>query len=643
MFELFRSRDKAVRYLLTALLCMVALSMITYLIPGGGSSSSNSPDPVIAEVGGEPITYREVMVGLQGAMRDKTFPPEMVQNYVPEFVNQMISERAMAYQAKSMGFIITDEDLAESIRAMLPQVFQGGQLNADAYRGFLQQQGYTVADFEANVRKQMMLTRLRNLALEGMIVTPNEVEEEFRRRKESAKVDYFVFSPEKFRPQVSVSAAEVQTYFNANRAQFKRSERRNVDLMVVDAAKVAVGFQVTEADARAAYDGAKERFRTPDRVKVRHILLMTTSKKPEELPAIENKAKDLLKQIKSGADFAELAKKNSEDPGSAAKGGEYDWIVRGQTVANFERAAFTMKPKEISDIVKTEYGLHIIQTLEKEDAHLRPFDDVKAQLIEERKKNGLQERVQLNAEQLHAALVKSPDQAAQLAQKFSATYYPANAVGAGEPLPEIGVNAEMGESISSLQKNGVSPVVNAPGGKLAVAVLTSITPPRPSELNEVEASIRERLAIDKSTALALEKLKEVTAQIPSAGGDLKKLAALAKADVKTTPEFRRDGAVEGIGSAIYLVDAFSKPIGTVIGPITVMGQTVVAKVAAQVAADMSQLPPERDAIITSIKQRKSRIRQDLFQDGVVANLIKTGKIKINKDAVNKVKAAFRSS
>ena len=642
MFELFRSRDKAVRYLLTALLMMVALSMVTYLIPGGGSGASNTPDPVVAEVGGEPITYREVLTGLQGAMRNKTFPPEMVQNYIPEFVNQMISERALAYQAKSMGFIITDQDLADSIRAMLPQVFPNGQVNADLYRGFLQQQGYTVPDFEANVRKQMMLTRLRNLALEGMIVTPQEVELEYRRRKESAKVDYFTFAPDKFRGQVTISPADVQAYFAANRAQFKQVERRSVDLMVIDEAKIAAGFQVTDSDLRAAYDGAKDRFRTPDRVNVRHILLMTTNKKPEEIPAIENKAKDLLKQIKAGADFAELAKKNSEDPGSAPKGGEYGWMVKGQTVANFERAAFALKPKEISDVVKTEYGFHIIQTMEKEDARLRPFDDVKAQLLAERKKNGLQEKVQLAADQLRAALLKNPDQAAQLASKFNANYYPVKNVGPSDPLQEIGVNREMEEAIMTLAKNGVTPIIAAPGNKLAMAVLTGITPPRPSELNEVEGQIKERLMGDRSTAMAMDKLKEVQAQVGSSGGDLKKLAALVKAEVKTTPEFRRDGAVEGLGSATYFTDAFTKPIGTVIGPVTVMGQTVVAKVVAQAAADMTQLAGERDGIVSGIKARKARLRQDLFEDGLVSNLIKSGKVKINQDAINKVKAAFRT-
>ena len=100
--------------------------------------------------------------------------------------------------------------------------------------------------------------------------------------------------------------------------------------------------------------------------------------------------------------------------------------------------------------------------------------------------------------------------------------------------------------------------------------------------------------------------------------------------------------MEGLGSATYFTDAFTKPIGTVIGPVTVMGQSVVAKVVAQAAADMTQLAGERDGIVSGIKARKARLRQDLFEDGLVSNLIKSGKVKINQDAINKVKAAFRT-
>ena len=644
MFEFFRSRDKSVRYLLTALLAMVALSMVTYLIPGGpgGGGGNNPGDQKVAEVCGETITTREVIVGIQNATRNKQFPPEMIQNYIPELINQMITERALACQSGKMGFHISDEDLAENIRTMLPNLFQGGQANTADYERFLSQNGLTIPEFESNVRKQMLLTRLRNVTLEGVIVTPQEVEAEYRRRKESAKVEYFAFNEDKFRAQVNVSGEEVQSYFGKNRLLFKQPERRSFDLLVLDQDKVAATYQVSDADLQNAYSSQKERFRTPERLRIRHILLKTTDKKPDEVTKIETKMKDLLKQIKGGADFGDLAKKNSDDTGSAVKGGELDWVTRGQTVKNFESTAFALKPNELSDVIKTEYGFHILQLLEKQDARLRPFDEVKAQLLEERKKNGVVEKLQASADQLRTALTKTPADAAQLAQKFGASYYQVKDAGAGDPLQEIGLNKEMSDAVTALQKGGVTSVVAAPGNKLAVAVLTGITPTRPSELAEAEGQIRGNLIGEKARQLAQDKSKELQNQIATAGGDLKKLAALVGADVKTTPDFQRDGAVEGVGSATYLADAFTKPIGTIIGPVTVMGQTVVAKVAGQIPADLGLLGAEREGIVQALKSRKARSRQDLFEDGLVSELTRQGKVKIDKDMITRIRKDFRT-
>lgn len=643
MFEFFRSRDTSVRYLLTAMLIMVALSMVTYLIPGGpGSGSSGATEQQVAVICGETVTLREVAAGIQNAMRNKQFPPEMVQNYIPEYVNQMITERAMACQSGNMGFKISDEDLAETIRGMLPNLFPGGQVNVDVYTQFLQQQGLTVAEFEKNVRKQMLLTRLRNVAMEGVIVTPQEVEAEYRRRKESAKLDYFSFNEDKFRAQATVSSEEVQAYFAKNRLLFKQPERRSFDMLVFDQGRFAATYQVTEGEVLQAYNQSKDsRFRTPERLHIRHILLKTADKKPEEATAIENKAKDLLKQIKGGADFAELAKKNSEDPGSAVKGGDLDFISRGQTVKNFENTAFALKPNEISGVIKTEYGFHILQLLEKQEARLRPFEEVKAQLLEERKKQGVVEKLQSTADQLRAALLKTPGDAAQLAQKSGANYYQVKDALPGDPLQEIGMNKEMGDSVTALQKGGVTGIVTAPGNKLAIATLTGITPSRPSELNEVEAQIRTTLTTDKARQLAQEKTKEVQNQVGSAGGDLRKLAALAGADVKSTPDFQREGAVEGLGSANYFADAFSKPIGTIIGPVSVMGQTIVAKITGQTPADLGGLAAEREAIVTALKSKKARTRQDLFEDGLVSELTRQGKVKIYKDVIDRLRKDFR--
>src|SRR5262249_616616 len=151
----------------------------------------------------------------------------------------------------------------------------------------------------------------------------------------------------------------------------------------------------------------------------RHILLMTTGKSAAEEATIKAKSEELLKQVKGGGNFAELAKKNSEDPGSKDKGGDLDWVVKGQTVPEFEQALFNLKPNEISGVVKTQYGFHIIQSLEKQEAHVKTLDEVKPELLAELKNQMGQNQVQAGLDNVAAALKKTPQQVEQVAAQYN--------------------------------------------------------------------------------------------------------------------------------------------------------------------------------------------------------------------------------
>jgi peptidyl-prolyl cis-trans isomerase D len=221
MFDLFRSRDRAVRYLLGALLGLVALSLVVTLIPGYGTPAAQ-PEQVVAEIGGEPLTVREVQTTIQGALRGKQIPAEMVQFYVPQLIDQMITERAVAYQAERLGFRITDEELANAIRSMLASYFPGGNPSRDEYQRFLAQQSLGIDQFERNVRQNLLLLRLQNIALEGAVVTPQEVEREYRRRNDKIKVEYVKWTPPTdLRSQVTVTPEDMKSYYASQRRNSK--------------------------------------------------------------------------------------------------------------------------------------------------------------------------------------------------------------------------------------------------------------------------------------------------------------------------------------------------------------------------------------------------------------------------------------
>ncbi len=636
MFDLFRSRAKAVRYLLGALLMLVALSMVITLIPGFGTNVSSN-DQIVAEVGKEPITVLEVQQAIQGQLRGRNLPAEMASAFVPQFVDQLITENALAYQAERMGYQVSEADLARTIESVFPQLFENGKFaGKQVYAAYLAQQNLTIQQFENNLRKQLLLNKLRSLVLEGTVVSLDEVEREYRRRNEKVKIEYAAVTPEKYRSEVKVAPEAIQNYFNANRAQFRIPEKRSFQVLIVDQDKVAESTTVPESDLRQAYQAAQDQYRIPDRVQVRHILLKTTDVPKEEIPKIRAKAEDLLKQIRAGADFAELARKNSQDPGSGAKGGDLGWVLRGQTVKAFEETAFSLKPKEISNVVTTEYGFHILQVMAKEEARLRPFAEVRNELATERKRQIVYDRMQTLSDQVRAALVKSPLSASQIASELGVQIVNAEKVGAGDPIPEIGVSQELQEALNSLPKGEVTPVVQVQQTKLAVAVVTDVFPARPAELAEVEAQIRNTLVQQELAKLVDQRSRELAEKAKSMNGDLKRAAQSVAAEWKSPPEFSRSGAAEGIGSAAYLEQAFSGNPGDVFGPVTVGDRRFVCKVIEKIPADMTAFRTERDNLQQELKSRIARQRNDLFEEGLKNRLIAEGKIKLHRATINRI-------
>jgi peptidyl-prolyl cis-trans isomerase D len=637
MFDLFRSRDKAVRILLGGLLLMVAFSMLIYLIPGAGVPTSGNRSEVVAEIGNDKLTTQEIQSIIQDKVRSRQVPAEMMQYLVPQIVEQAISDRAIAYEAKRMGFEVSDSDVAYTIRS-IPSL---AALPPDQYRNAVESMGQTVAQFEANIRQGIYDLRLQDLELAGVVVTPQEVEAEFNHVNEKIKLEYIAFDPAKMKSEVKPTPQDLQTYFMHMRNNFSIPETRSFDLVVVDPDRVAATMEVPDAAIHQYYDSHRDQFRTPERVKVRHILLMTQGKPKADVDKLKAKADDLLKQIKSGGDFAALAKANSDDPGSKTAGGDLGWIVRGQTVKNFENTAFSLKPGEISPVITTEYGFHILQVQEKQDAHLQSFDEVKPQIMAEMKKGGLNDRVQNLADQARAEIAKAPQNAAQIANKLGLIYTKVDKARSGAPLPIVGPDKGVGDTIFSTKKGDVTPVMQA-GNRLAIAVIDQITPPRPAEFSEVEAQVRDGYINTEVVKLVAQRSNEAAAMLKSNGGDLQAVAKKFGLEVKTADFFNRQGAAEGIGSASYFNDAFSKPVGTVLGAVNVGTQTVVAKLAAKQAPDPAKLAQDRQRIVLELKDKKTTERNQLFQDSILAKLTQEHKVKIHKDVINRIVASFRT-
>lgn len=335
-----------------------------------------------------------------------------------------------------------------------------------------------------------------------------------------------------------------------------------------------------------------------------------------------------------------LAKQYSDDPGSAAKGGDLGWVVRGQMVPEFEKVCFELKPAEISGIVTTTYGYHIVQVLEREPARVKPFDEVKAQLADELRKQGLSDKVQSLGDEVHAALEKNPGAAADIAKQYGVDLVTETKVEPGSAIPSLGVSPEIDGALASMKKNDVSPVLVLPANRLAVVVLTDSIPARPSDFSEAESKVRDKVIDDEAGLLEAKRANEAAEKLKG-GADMNQVAKSMKLDVVESIDFTHTDSVEGLGQAAFVGDAFTKPVGSIVGPVMVQGRNVVYKIEDQQHPDLSKLVQERAAILDQLKKRKAISQNSLFLDSVYTRLVADGKVKIYPDAVKRLIASFK--
>jgi peptidyl-prolyl cis-trans isomerase D len=642
MFDLFNSQ-KAKKYVMGGILVLVSASMLLYLVPNYNTGSGVN-DVTVATVGGVDITEAEARRLIQAQTRGQKIPAEIIPNYVPQIINQLINDRAMEYEARKLGLEISDKDVAEYLRMSFPSLFPDGKfVGKDVYAAMLaQQDGMTIDQFEADLKRQMLIGKLHEVAIEGSVVTPQEVEKEYHKKNDQIQLQYVKLSQDKFKKEVEPSNDEMQQYFKTNSATYQDPESRNLIVLVADGNKLAANINPTDAELQVAYTQNQANFRSPEHVNVRHILLMTQGKPAAEEAKVKAKADDLVKQLRAGADFADLVKKNSEDTASVPKGGEYDNVVKGQMDPNFEKAAFSQKPMVIGDPVKSAYGYHIIQVLTHEDARVKPFPEVKDELAKAWKDQRVSGMMQKISDQAQKALQKDPEHPEKVAADLGMDVVHADNIGPGQVVDAVGPSPEFDQAIAGLKKGEVSQAVSPIPNKVVVALVTSVNPAHPATFDEVKTKVHDAMVDFRLKKKVQDVAKQISDAAKANGGDLAKAAKALGLDAKTSEPFKRQATVDGLGSANYFDDAFGQPTGTVLNPVPMPDSTVIAKVVARVDADMTKLPATRAEIVDSLKGDKARERNTIFEAGLVDKLEKDGVVKLHPEVVERIITSFRS-
>ena len=642
MFDLFRSREKAMKYLLTAVLSIVALSMVITLVPGiTNSNSFNDNDQNLAHVCNASVTQGDVRTQIDGLTNGGRLPPQMVSSYLPIIIDGQIENLGLSCVAQEEGLDVSDQDLSDEIRNAMPNLMSPqGVFDKRSYEAGVQRMGYTVPMFEERMKQQILLKRMQDLATEGIVVAPSDVQREYERRNVKIKLAYATVTAVSLAGSIHPTEEELQAFFKTAPNKYMVPAKREYTVVYADQEKIGSTLTLDDAKLRAEYNRQLDRFRLPERAKVRHILIMSQGLADAQKKTMLEKAQGLLKRVKAGEDFGKLAKEFSEDPGSKDKGGEYDFTPRGTWVKPFEEAAFNMNIGQISDIVTTDYGYHIIQVLAREPARVKPYDEVKGSLANEVQSVQVQEAMQKSIDSARVEALKNPGQLQQIAEKYHLDIVKSGGkLQANQPMPVLGMAGELINAVFAVKLNEFTTVTKPQAGKLAFAKVDAIEDTRTAQFEDVRGRVTAAFTTMKSEEIAQAKVKEAAAKL-SAGEDFKSVAKFLGAEAKTSTEIGRDGAIEGVGDANSFAELFSKPVGSVVGPINMMGQFVVAKSIEKNEPPADQLATMRPAIVEALKKKIGTERLMLFKDSIMQHLLKEGKVKRNQRAIDALTQSY---
>lgn len=641
MFHFLKKKEAVKKYMLIGFLGIVSLSMVVVMAPLPSGDTSRNEGNVLASIGGENITSAQLDQTIRDRFKNSPmgFDPRMVPLVAPRVLDQMETEQILKLQAAKLGVEVSDQEVLKAFQSIPWMYPDGNFVGVDrAAELVAEQTGMSLPQFEAMLRDSLLEEKVRTIVTDGVDVTPSEVKAEFQKRNSKAKIDYVVFDPSQFIKDVTVTPDALDAFFKKDPARYKLPEQRQVRYVVIDPDQVRSQLKISDADLHEYYTQHLADYRVPDRVKVAHILFKTTGKTPAEIANIQKTAADVLNQVRAGANFADLAKKYSEDS-TAQNGGDLGWIVHGQTVPEFESAAFSLKPGQVSGLIKTVYGIHIIKVEDKQVAHLQSFDEVKDSIRADLEKQQLADLQTKVAGDLAAELKANPQQFEEIARKAGLDPKETPLFKYNDAVPDLGKTDAFENLAFQLRLNEVGQPISVPKGT-AIIQLVQIVPEHVPSLAEVHAQVEEDYRHAQSITLAQEKAKKLAELAKSQ--DFDKAAKSLGLTPKQSNDFSQSEYVEGAGSGTQLSDAFTLNPGQVSGVVSTGSNQVVFKVVSHTPANEADFSAQADQIREELLDQKRDLQFEIFRQNLRDQYLRSGKLKVNQAAMREYLASLQT-
>ena len=625
-------------------LALVVLTFIAFYIPSFLDTTTPvgaSASDVVATVNGKDIRgldfqrrYQNQMAAYQqqygGSINEQLLRQLGVDQQI---LQQMVDEQAALAEAERQGIRVSDEELAQQIFS-IPALQENGRFIGEArYEQLLLSQNPPMnkGDFEENLRRSMMIDKLRSAVTGWLAVTDTDVEREYKSRNEKVKLQVVALTADKFRDKVAVSDADINSYYTAHQAEYRKGEQRKIKYVLVDRDQLRSRINVTPQDVDSYYNSNVQQFQTPEQVRASHILLKTEGK---DEAAVRKQAEDVLKQAKApGADFAALAKKYSEDDGSKANGGDLDYFSKGRMVPEFEQAAFTLQPGQISDLVKSQFGFHIIKVVDKKPAATRTLDEMRPQIQQTLQAQRVEQQITDRTRDLDARITKPADLDV-VGKEAGASIAESGFFAREDPIPTLGPAPEVAAQAFQLKDGEVSKALQSPRGPVYITT-TGKRDPYVPKLDEVKDRVREDVIKVKAAELSKQRAGEIANALRST----KDFAAAAKTqglEAKDTQLIARGSPLPDIGVSPEIDKvAFGLPSGGVSDPIATANGSVIVRVAERQDVTPDSLRQAKESFRTQLLNEQ----RELFFASYMSKAKQGMKIQVNSDVARRITGA----
>lgn len=640
MLKVMRDSFHHLKWVLIAVVAAFIFGFV-FLDMGLGGSYGGAPDApkaFAARVNGETIAYNDyyrALKNVEDMYRQQfggQFTPEMAQqlNLPTQVINMLVDQRLLTQEAARLNLSASPEEVRRKLLEIPSFTENGKFIGMELYNRYVTGPlGYaSAAEFENDLAREIALQKMESAMQNAVVLSPKAVDAEYRRANENAKVRY-VLLPSAPAETITVTPAEVEAHYKANQADYTHGEQRKVRYLLADYAKIRSEIKPTDAELRAAYEKSKDEYKRPGSARVLHILVKSEpGATPQADAAAKAKAESIVGQLRGGADFAALARQNSEDPSSSGNGGDMGWVDMGMTVEPFERAIFSIPLNQISDPIRTtEYGYHIVKVLERRAESVQSFEDARPALAAKLANDMSRDIAKAEINRANAAIkANKPGNADDFAKLASGrlTSNDSGWFGRSEAIGGLGNNQPLSQWVFAAKQGDISDPIGTPKGP-AIAFVEITRPAGVSTLEDVRAKVEQDAKAKKASEAARTQL----AQLMAGAANVDAIAAKGGTRPAQEATLTHQGNVMGLtgDTAAFVNAALKANVGQLQGPVAVRDGAVAFQVLEQKKVTSDELAKNRSAY--SDRMREQQARQ--LRTVLVERLRKSAEIDINDE------------